>query len=308
MLDLTLVRTFVLLYETGSVTRAAESLGVTQPSVSHALARLRRQLGDQLFLRSAGGLVPTATARRLYPDLRVGIDVIDSAVAGARRFDPSTSDRQFRLLATDLGELALLPAVVAELASRAPRSRLEILPLDFATAPEQLRQGRADAVICTPRLPDGDLRRDVLFREYYVGLCSRGHPRIGPSPSLDEFAAERHAAVDAAIGHAQAVEVLGSEGIDADVGLLISHFAALPRILERSELLAIVPSTVAAWCSRAADVRSFALPVPSLEVEVALYTHDRPVPSSAVDWLRDVVVDVLTELTVGAPPTRAGPL
>lgn len=291
--DLSLMKTFVLLYESGSVTRTAEKLSVTQPSVSHSLSRLRRQFGDPLFVRSANGLAPTETARRLYPDLRVGLEVIEAAVAGASEFDPATSSRTFRVLATDLGEIALLPSVLAELEVRAPRVRIEIVPLNTGTAAAELQQGRADAAICTPRLPDRDLRRDVLFRERYVGLCAKDHPRIGEEPTLEAYLGERHVSVDAAIGHSQAEQVLGSLGFDCEVALRVKHFAALPQLLEPTRTLAIVPSSVTAWSVRAADVRTFTLPVKVPDVEVALYTYVRRPPSPGIDWLRQVICEVL---------------
>lgn len=291
--DLGLMKTFVLLYESGSVTRTAERLSVTQPSVSHSLARLRRQLGDPLFVRSANGLVPTDTARGLYPDIRVGLEVIEAAVAGASQFDPATSDRTFRVIGTDLGEVALLPSVLAEIEVRAPRVRVEIIPLDTATAAAELQQGRADAVICTPRLGDRDLRRDVLFREHYIGLCARDHPRLPEKPTLAAYLAERHLSVDAAIGHSQAEQVLSALGLQCEVGLRVSHFAALPRLIESTSYLAMVPSSVADWSVRTADVRVFPLPVEVAEVEVSLYTYDRRPSSPGIDWLREVVRSVL---------------
>jgi DNA-binding transcriptional LysR family regulator len=290
--DLGLMKAFVLLYESGSVTRTAEKLNVTQPSVSHSLSRLRRQLGDPLFVRSANGLVPTDTARRLYPDIRVGLEVIEAAVAGASRFDPTTSDRTFRILATDLGEIALLPSVLAELEVRAPRIRIEVVPLDIGTAAAELQQGRADVVICTPRLEDRDLRRDVLFREHYIGLCAKDHPRISKAPTLEAYLGERHLSVDATIGHSQAEQVLSALGLRCEVGLRVSHFAALPRLLESTRYLAMVPSSITDWSVRAADVRTFTLPVEVSEVEVALYTHDRRPSSPGIDWLREVVCAV----------------
>src|SRR5574340_1374356 len=119
--DLNLMKTFVLLYQTGSVTRTAERLSITQPSVSHALGRLRKQLNDRLFLRSPEGLQPTETARRLYPEIHQALEVIEAAVAGSGTFDPATSNRTFRILATDLVEVCLLATGRAELEGRAPR-------------------------------------------------------------------------------------------------------------------------------------------------------------------------------------------
>src|SRR6476660_7971684 len=283
------MKTFVLLYESGSVTRTAQMLHVTQPSVSHSLSRLRRQLSDPLFVRSANGRFPTDTARQLYPEIRVGLEVIQAAVAGASHFDPATSNRTSRILATDLGEIALLPPVLTELATQAPQVRIEVVPLDTATAAEQLQQGRADAVICTPRLEDPDLRRDVLVREHYIGLCAKDHPRITDEPTLAAYLAERHLSVDAAAGHSQAEHALSSLGLRCEVGLRVSHFAALPHLLERTRYLAMVPSASAQWSLRAANVRTFTLPVDVPEVEVSLYTYDRRPSSPAIDWLRSVI-------------------
>ena len=111
-MDLNLMRTLVLLYQTRSVTRTAEALYITQPSVSYALRRLRHQFNDELFVRSSDGLQPTDLAEQMYPSLQQALEVIDETVSGARDFDPSTSQRAFRLLATDLGEIGLLPAVL----------------------------------------------------------------------------------------------------------------------------------------------------------------------------------------------------
>ena len=195
------------------------------------------------------------------------LEVIEAA---ASHFGPATSNRTFRILATDLGEIALLPSVLTELATRAPQVRVEVVPLDTATAAEQLQQGRADAVICTPRLEDPDLRRDVLVREHYIGLCAKEHPRITDEPTLAAYLAERHLSVDAAAGHSQAEQVLSSLGLRCEVGLRVSHFAALPHLLERTRYLAMVPSASAQWSLRAANVRTFTLPVDVPEVEVTI--------------------------------------
>ena len=218
---------------------------------------------------AANGPVPTDTARQLDPEIRVGLEVIEAAVAGASHFDPATSNRTFRILATDLGEIALLPSVLAELETRAPRVRIEVVPLDTATAGAQLQRGRADAVICTPRLEDPDLRRDVLVREHYVGLCAKDHPGITDKPTLAAYLGERHLSVDAAAGHSQAEQVLSSLGLRCEVGLRVSHFAALPHLLERTRYLAMVPCASAQWSLRAANVRIFTLPVDVPEVEVS---------------------------------------
>lgn len=301
--DLTLLRTFTLLYETGSVTETANNLNVTQPAVSHALARLRKQLNDTLFLRTADGLSPTDTARRLYPEVRQGLEVIDAAVADTTTFDPSSSTRTFRLIATDLGQVAFLPTILTELQNRGPKLGLEVVPFDLSTAADLLRRGQVDAVICTPRLPDPDLHRDALFHEHYVGICATTHPAIGDEPTLDQYLAERHLSVNAAAGHQQVEEALRAVGDHhPNVAVRVSHFAAIPRLLEDTRYLAIVPSTVAPWCARAADVRKFTLPFTMATIEIGLYTFRRRLPAPAIEWLRQLIINVLR--TYGRRPAR----
>ncbi|SFB05421.1 transcriptional regulator, LysR family [Amycolatopsis marina] len=293
--DLNLLKTFVLLYETRSVTRTAESLFITQPSVSHALRRLRRQFNDELFLRSANGLVATETAAGIYPRLNQALEVINETVRGVGQFDPTTSERTFRLLATDLGEIALLPDVLATIGNLAPHSTVQVIPLDFSTAAEELRQGHADAVICTPRIDSADLQRDPLFRGNYLGLCARTHPRIRSRPTLEEYLAERHILVDAAAGHVDADRILTRLGHRRDVAARVPHFAVLPELVARTGYLGVVPSGVADLFTQRSDVRTFALPFEVPEVEVALYTYRRALPSPGIEWLRGTVASVLRQ-------------
>lgn len=292
--DLNLVRTFLHLYEARSVTKAAELLSVTQPSVSHALGRLRRDLNDPLFSRSPHGLVPTQRATELYPHLRQALDAIDATVDGATRFDTETSGRTFRLLWTDLGEMSLLPSMLEQIGADAPRITLHITPLDTAHVESELRQGKADMAICIPHLTSPDLDRTVLFDDGYCGIRATDHPRLDHDPSLEEFTAERHIAVDASAGHTDVDEALARLGVARDAALRISHFAALPHLVERSDHLAIIPRSVANQFRRAARVTPFALPVFVPPVQVAAYTQRRRLPDPGIQWLRKTIQSVLT--------------
>ncbi|SED73093.1 DNA-binding transcriptional regulator, LysR family [Rhodococcus jostii] len=293
--DLNLVRTFLLLYETRSVTRTAECLSLTQPSVSHALGRMRKQFNDSLFSRSTNGLQPTELAISMYPTLRQAIEVIDSTVSGVGQFDSATSRRTFRLHATDLGEVSLLPPVLARIAETAPGVDLHVTPLNFSVVETELRQGQADAVICTPRVTADDFERDVLFPDSYCGICSDAHPRIGRTPTLDEFLGERHIAVDVAAGHTDVDRSLSLLGHSRDVALRISHFAALPQLLETTPYLSIIPASVAEQFCRMADVKIFDLPFDVPAVEISLYTYKRVLPDPGTEWFRRTVKAALTE-------------
>lgn len=291
--DLNLVKTFVLLYETRSVTGTAELLFITQPSVSYALRRLRRRFDDELFTRSAGGLVPTPLATTLYPPLRQALEVVNEAISSAGRFEPAETERTFRLCATDLGELTLLPKILTALNTRAPRCRVEVSPLHMETAADSLRRGTVDVVICTPRIDAPDLERRTLIRERYVGLCTASHPRIRDAPTLDEYLDERHIVVDSTAGHHAGDDVLVRLGRHRTVAARVPHFTVLPEIIASTPHLALVPYGVVESFTRRADVRQFVLPFEIPTVEVALYTLRRAVPSPGIAWFRDLINEVL---------------
>ncbi|HEY5853754.1 MAG TPA: LysR family transcriptional regulator [Aldersonia sp.] len=296
--DLNLVRTFLHLYETRSVTRTAERMSLTQPSVSHALGRLRKQFNDPLFSRSTGGLRPTERAIEVYPMLRQAIEAIETTMSGIAAFDPATSRRTFRVHATDLGEMSLMPPVLGRIAEAAPAVDLHITPFDFAVAETELRQGQADAVICTPRIAADDITRDALFGDAYCGLRATRHPRIGATPSLEEFLAERHIAVEVAAGHTDVDRALAGMGHSRVVALRISHFAALPQLIEPTCYLSVIPRSVAELFCAIADIAAFDLPFAVPPVEIALYTYRRELPDPGIDWLRRTIRTAVHEWAI----------
>lgn len=293
--DLNLIKTFVLIYQTRSATKTAESLYVTQPSVSHALRRLRSQFNDPLFIRSADGLAPTELAREIYPQLHQALGVIEDTVSGAGHFDPAVSEKTFRLRWTDLGEIALLPDVLATVEERAPHCAVLVAPLDYASAADDLRQDRSDAVICVPRIDAPDLRRDALFKEGYLGLCASTHPRIDEAPTMASFMAERHIAIDTAAGHGDPDQTLVEQGHRRTIAVRVPHFAVLPELVARTQHLAVVPARVATLFTRMAPVRTFQLPWSIPQVQVGLFTLRRVLPAPEIEWLRNIIVEVLRD-------------
>ena len=287
--DLNLVRTFVLVYETRSVTAAAEILGVSQPTVSYGLGKLRRRLRDELFARGRGGLVPSSEAKRLYPALRTAIAEVDDAFGAAAEFDPSKPTR-LSLGLSDLGEVTVLPLVLAELVKRAPHADLQVTAFDVGTATDQLTHGEVDAIIASPVLDSPRLYRTPLFTEGYAGMVASGHPRLRePTPTADEFACERHIVVEGPTGHAGPRRALREHGLDERIAVRVTRFATLPYVVQESELVAIVPERVARVLARTHPVRVVTLPWPIEPVEVAAYTRRAPSRSATQRWFLGVI-------------------
>lgn len=294
--DLNLVRTFVLLYETRSVTAAATALHVTQPTVSYGLQKLRRRFTDELFRRSGTGLVPTSTAQALYESLHGALAEIDAAVGGTRAFDPATARTAFTLCLSDLGELALLPRLVSALPQRAPGVTLTVRPLDVANAPDQLARGEVDAFIASPMLADRRVARTPLFSDVYVGMVAAGHPRLGgehAGPAA--LAAERHIVVFGPAGHDGPHRALEAHGLLGRVALSVTRFAPLPYLVADSELVAIVPGTVGALFAAEHRMRLFDLPIAIEPARVSVYTRHPHARTPAQNWLVEFTREILAD-------------
>lgn len=295
--DLNLVRTFVLLYETRSATAAAELLGVTQPTVSYGLGKLRRRLRDELFVRGPGGLVPSSEAERLYPPLRAAIADMDGTLSTATEFDPQRRPVRFSIGLSDLGEVTVLPVLLAELAARAPQASLDVEAFDLETATDRLARGQVDAIVASPVLESPRLSRTPLFTEGYAGMVATGHPRLrGDTATQAELHRERHIVVEGVSGHPGPRKALRDNDLEDRVAVRVTRFATLPYVVQDSELVAIVPERVAHALARTHPVRVFALPWPIEPVEVAAYTRRAFGRGAAQHWFLAVIRAALHDL------------
>ncbi|MCQ4209244.1 MULTISPECIES: LysR family transcriptional regulator [Streptomyces] len=293
--DLNLVRTFVLLYETRSVTATAEALHVTQPTVSYGLQKLRRRFADELFRRTGSGLAPTTTARALYEPLHSALSEIETAVSGARSFDPATARAAFTVCLSDLGEVALLPRVMAALPRCAPSATLTVRSLDVEGVADQLARGEIDAFIASPPLGSPRMARIPLFSEGYVAVVAKEHPRLrGDRMSLAELAAERHITVTGPAGHGGPRRALEAQGLLPQVALDVTRFAGLPYLVQDGELVAMAPRLVARMFAADHRVRLLELPFDIEPAQVSVYARHAHARTPAQDWLVTFLRDTLS--------------
>jgi len=288
--DLNLLRLFEAIHAEGSVSRAAVRMAVSQPTMSHALARLRAIYRDPLFVRRAGGVAPTPRADRLAAAVRQAMRLIDAAGSEGDRYDPSGSERTFRLYLTDIGETVFLPPLMAALAKEAPRVRVEAHQLDLADLAPALESGRIDMAL--GYIPSLDVERTVLWRERYVIVMRRGHPLAGLPPVVASLRRLEYALVRA---HPATTRALHDLGLDDRIRLSIPHFMVLPRILAETDLAVVMPRRLfveferlgryAMWRPRGG--------MPSLDV--AVHWSARFAGDPGLAWLRERIVELYRE-------------
>src|SRR4051794_7237731 len=173
--DLNLVRVFDAVLRERGVTPAAASLGLTQPAVSNALARLRAIFGVALFVPPAGGMDATPFARELAGPVRQALALLESALAHGPGFDPATSTRAFRFYMSDLGQIEFLPPLIERVQRDAPGVRLEAAGLDVEDIAGALAAGALDLAVGFLPALGAPVRRTPLFRDPYVCLMRADH-------------------------------------------------------------------------------------------------------------------------------------
>src|SRR5258708_17526146 len=193
-IDLRLLEVVRELHRIGSVSHAAQNLGLSQPAVSMSLARLRKHFSDRLFVRSSRGMEPTPYASELIVELKKAAEILESALEHRLHFDPSSSDRMFHLVSTDIAQFTIMPPLVKQLATEAPSVRIDLRTLT-EQAPRLLESGEADLAIgLIPQMGAGFCQQKLFSGEFWCAARA-GHPRIKDKLTLDQFQRESHVSV-----------------------------------------------------------------------------------------------------------------
>lgn len=287
-LDLNLLRVFEAVHAHGSASAAAEALGVTQPAVSNALRRLREEFGDELFTRTPRGVSPTPLADRLAVSVSQALALLREGLEPAPRFDPATSRRSFRVLMSDIGEIAFLPGLLRWLQAEAPGVRLETATLAARDARLAMESGTLDlAVGFLPDLKAGFYQQRI-FTQTYVCMVREGHPAVGASLGLKTFRELRHAMVNAqGTGHGIVATMFERAGIEPDVVLRLPHFLAVPVVIAETDLVVTVPQRLGEVFARILPVRLVPHPLKIPPFQVNQYWHRRYHADPANRWLRE---------------------
>lgn len=289
-LDLNLLQTFHTVHATGNVTRAAERLGVSQPTVSHALRRLRAELRDPLFVRTHRGMTTTPKGRRLAAAVEQALGTLEAALHEEDAYEPTRSTRTFRLHMSDIGETIFLPPLMAHLARVSPGVRLEAFQLDDDAILPAMESGRIDLAIgYIPALTD--VERRFLLHEQYVVAMRGDHPLARERPTRATLARLSYVLVRSHPATARAIDALG---LRERVRLTLPHFMVLPSILADTELAAIMPERLSdafRRLGRYAVWRTRGLP----RFDVGVHWYRRYEQDAGNRWLRETVVAMFGE-------------
>ncbi|MGO4303312.1 LysR family transcriptional regulator [Cupriavidus sp. RAF12] len=294
--DLNLLVVFEHLLRLRTVSGTAKALKVSQPAVSNALARLRRTFGDELFVRSAKGMLPTPFAQELAEPVAYALDALQSALNRKVSFDPLTSARSFQLAMSDIGEVHFIPKLMSVLRERAPKVSVGTVRNAAVDLAEEMSQGKIDlAVGHFPELTSEFFQRR-LFRQRYVCMFRPGHALDKRTVRIKDFEQADHVVVTAAgTGHARVDEILAKRGVQRNIRLRVPHFVALADIVQSTDLVATVTEKFAQRSAASFGLKYIRHPVELPDIQINLFWHSRYHRDPASQWLRSLIFELFSE-------------
>ena len=287
--DLNLLVVFDAIYKSRNLTAAGKALGLSQPAMSHALARLRTTFEDPLFVRVARALQPTPRAEEVAASVVEGLALIRGSLDG-KTFEPERSTRTFNIAQGDIAEAVHLPHLMRELSRAAPGVRVHTFEVAGPRLRDALGDGEVDLATGDYDLGAG-CRAAVLYEAHYVCVVRADHPVVGSRLTLKQFKSLRHILVNprGANRHGADVErALSRREVGARIALEVSHFNVVTSLITSSDMIATIPNRLAEAMSRLANVKVLPTPVAFPKLKVSLYWHDRFHREAGNIWLRGV--------------------
>ena len=289
--DLYLLKAFDALTNERAVTRAAGRIGLSQPAMSHALARLRSLFADDLFVRTPAGLEPTARAREIAPLVAAAIEHVEAALNLGVGFDPAKSTGIFTAGMAEYAEVALVGRLAEAFARQAPRATLRLTPLTGIDAAEQLDRGAIDVAVAHLVTTPTHIESRLLLRDPFVVIARRGHPITGQDLSIEAYATLNHVLVSPRGATSGALDrILVDFGLRRRIALLVATYLALPVALAASDLVATVPSRIARQIAATAEIEIMPLPI-DFSMTVSMAWHRRAASEPAQAWFRALLIE-----------------
>lgn len=287
LVDLNLLRIFEAVAAERNVTRAAKRLNMTQSAVSNALKRLRDVMGDELFIKHPGGVLPTAKAEAMWPEVRNALRRLTEVVLPSN-FSPGTAQYTFRLSASDYIISHLFRSAIHKLDDVAPGLHMNFMPHTLETAIPLLESGQID-IAAGVLLNRTSRIFSTILREFpYVCAMRFDHPLASRKLSEKAFLEARHLSISQSGQKSIVDRDIEERGLERNVAYTINQFALVASILRETDLIAVVP-----YDTLKEDDRFHIIPppIPIRSQRISLLWHERNDNQPAHRWLREFLVE-----------------
>lgn len=299
-IDLNLFVIFDTIYSEGGITAASHALNLSQPAVSHALARLRTLLGDPLFERRGRAMVPTPLARSVIDPIRAALRAMEGTLNETARFDPATGARRFTLAFRDILEPIIVPPLMAAISADAPGIEIATTRIDRRSLESDLSAGLLDAAIDVLLPVSKDVRHQQVLAEPMIVVARQGHPALAGGLDLATYLAQDHIQISSRRrGPGLEDMALARLGVARRIRLRCQHYGTACRTVSRTDLLATMPRRYAEAINRPYGNQILPLPLEATRLELHLYWHASAERDPAGQWLRALLQQVIRDSAAG---------
>lgn len=294
--DLNLFVVFEAIYSQGGVTRAAEILNLTQPTISHALGRLRDRVNDPLFVRHGQKLVPTTMADKLIIPVREALQLFERTLGDLEGFNPAAATTKFSVGLRSLMENAYFVPLSIMLRDRAPFITLNSSSYERQNLETELSSGKLNAAIDV-FLPLSDaIKRKHLSRSPGIVIARRDHPVVQGKVDMETYLKLDHVMVSSRPSGPGPEDIaLSREGKSRRVAVRCQQLNTAMRIVSGSDLLLTMASSFAERANVWFDNQILQSPFPSPEIDAYLYWHSNSEADRANIWFREMIENAVAE-------------
>lgn len=291
--DLNLLKALDALLQERSVTRAAARLALTQPTISAALRRLRALFDDELLVRSAGGMQPTALGESLEPKVRRIVGEIEELVAPAAAFDPARDSTTFSVLATDYAAIVLIQPLMEALATEAPRIRIALQSISPADHQSALQRGEADLAIVPSRFSSQTaFPQHPVFTDRFIAAVWKRNDRVSDPLTFAQFEALPYLSYRLGPVPAMVDSLLNELEHPRQPATIVSSFLLGAMMLRGTPQVTFLQERLAERLQVAAELKLLAPPFPSPNVTETMTWHPRNDQNPANRWLRTRLLEL----------------
>jgi DNA-binding transcriptional LysR family regulator len=295
-IDLLALRSFCVLMEERSVSRAASRLGLKQPTMSRVLARLRAYFGDPLLLWAGGHMVPTPRALGLEAELRHVLVTMERLSSPASSFDPASSESTIRLVATGYFENIFLARVMRQVAARAPGIQIETRPPDYLRDNVALESGEIDFLVGWNMKPAPILRSRLLFTDRLVCIARADHPELRDNIlSYEDFVRLPHVQYEIP-GHTTTGQLLqerlSQDGHRQNVKFRVQNFITVAEVVSNSNLISTLSRRFVTGFLKDYPLKILELPIRLPPMRNSAFWHERMQFDPRSRWFRRLLAEV----------------
>lgn len=296
--DLNLFVVLDAIYSQGSITRASQVLNLSQPALSHALARLRTMFDDPLFVRQGAAMVPTSFTRGIITQVRQGLQLFEASLQTDQSFHPAQTQRRFHLGLRDVFEATILPPLVQKISEQASGITIASVRVDRREIETALSSGDLDMVLEVPIPLSNQIRQQRVSRDRLIVLSRKGHPQMPKKKNqvldLDIYLQQAHVLVSS---RRQGVGLedfeLNREGLRRQISLRCQHYFAACRVVSETDLLLTMPEQYASIANAQFMNRIDPFPLATQPIDAHLYWHSSADNDPANSWLREQLLNLM---------------